>query len=290
MGNLARTVSRGHTFLESPRWHLGDLYVSDFFTNRVLRFKQGSSDCEVVLEVPGIPSGLGFLPDGSLLVVSMRDRCIMRFGDGQTTVHADLRRHSRYPLNDMFVDPRGRCYVGGLGHTDGDESDFGAQPLIVVQVDGSVHTVDAELNFPNGIVGDGTHLYVAETYAGAVRVFEVDANGTPHSPRIWAQFGQRPESFDIEEAHQRLAMEPDGLALSSDGTLWVADAKGHGVSRVREGGEIIDFVETAPLSVFAATESDDGKSLYMCCSPPNRTVDWSKLNASELRVAEIGCT
>lgn len=281
------TLSAGHTFLESPRWHKGDLYVSDFFTKRVLKFPRGDNDFEVVLELPSTPSGLGFLPSGDLLVVSMEDRSILRAHDGEISLHADLSKYSPFLLNDMFVDGSGRCYVGGLGHSAGDESDFGPQPLIFVQSDGSVEALDADLNFPNGIVGSKSQLFIAETYAGSVRVLSLDQAGRPHSPRVWAQFGGRPLGYDIESAHEQLEVEPDGLAVGKDGTLWVADAKGHGVARVREGGEVVDFVETGPLSTFAAVESADGDRLFLCCSPSNRTVDWSALTSSELRVASL---
>ena len=71
------TLISGLSFTECPRWHDGRLYFSDFYTQRVLAVALDGT-VETIAEVPGQPSGLGFLPDGRMLIVSMRDRKIMR--------------------------------------------------------------------------------------------------------------------------------------------------------------------------------------------------------------------
>ena len=280
------TISTGHSFLESPRWHSGDLYVSDFFDRQVLRFPAGESEPEVVATLPEIPSGLGFLPDGDLLIVSMGDQTVYRSNGRELTPYADLRGRVRGNLNDMHVDTDGRCYIGSTGHSPATESDFGPTPLLIVQPDGEVVESATNLNFPNGIIKpDSHHLLVAETYVGRVRELELDDRGIPVRSSIWAQWGPRIEYYDIERAHSELEVEPDGLSLGRDGTVWVADANGHGIARVSAGGELHEYVDTGDLSVFAAVAV--GQRLYMCCSPKNRTVDWSAMRSSELRVAEI---
>jgi sugar lactone lactonase YvrE len=284
MSNVT-TVSTGHTFLESPRWHDGYFYVSDFFTHRVLRFRDGEGNAEVVVTVPGMPSGLGFLPDGTLLVVSMNDQSVYRVVAGELELYADLRGRVRGNLNDMLVDDEGRCYVGSTGHSPGLEADFGPTPLIIIQPNGEVVTAADDLNFPNGIIKFEDRLFVAETYAGAVRELTLDERGVPSESEIWARWGTEIDYYDISRAHKELEVEPDGLSLGRDGTLWVADANGHGIARVAKGGDIKEYVETGDLSVFAALAV--GKRLFMCCSPRNRTVDWASLTSSELRVAEI---
>lgn len=280
-----QTVSTGHTFLESPRWHEGALYVSDFFAKEILRFPDGTGAPEVVATVEGIPSGLGWLPDGQMLVVSMLDQQILCLTNDGLVQHADLKGRVRGVPNDMLVDDDGRCYVGSTAHSWGDESDFGPTSLLVVQPDGTVLTAIDDLNFPNGIVklADG-RLLVAETYAGRLRALTVGIDGVPVSAQVWADFNSV-DYFDVEQAHAEVDVEPDGLCLGREGTVWIADAKGRGVARVREGGEVVEFVETGDLSVFAAQAV--GSKLFLCCSPRNRTVDWSALRSSELRVADI---
>ncbi|MEU1300676.1 SMP-30/gluconolactonase/LRE family protein [Streptomyces shenzhenensis] len=281
-----RTISTGHTFLESPRWHNGDLYVSDFFVNQVLRFPGGEGEPEIVATVPGMPSGLGFLPDGDLLIVSMDDQTVYRNTPSGLVPYADLSGRVRGNLNDMLVDAEGRCYIGGVGHSSGDESDFGPTSLLVVQPDGEVHETIGDLNFPNGIVKpDAGSLLVAETYAGTVRELHLDDHGVPVASSVWAHWGPEIDYFDVKRAHAVLDVEPDGLSLGRDGTLWVADANGHGIARVAKGGAVQEYVDTDDLSVFAALAV--GQRLYLCCSPRNHTVDWSKLRSSELRVADI---
>lgn len=281
-----RTLSKNHTFLESPRWHDGNLYVSDFFTRRILKFSDGQGEPEVVATVAGMPSGIGFLPDGAMLVVSMEDQTVYKVDDGGLTSYADLRGRVRGALNDMLVDEDGRCYIGNTAHSAGDESDFGPTPLLVVQPDGEIVESTEQFNFPNGIIksSDG-ELLVAETYAGTVRAVELDRDGLPKSSRVWAHWGPAVDYYDIPRAHEVLDVEPDGLCAGAAGAVWVADAKGRGIALVREGGEVVDFVEVDDLSVFAALAVDS--RLFLCCSPRNRTVDWSTLTSSELRVADI---
>jgi sugar lactone lactonase YvrE len=280
------TMSTGHTLLESPRWHNDALYVSDLFSRQVLRFPNGDGDPEVVATVPGIPSGLGFLPDGTLLIVSMQDQTVYRLKGRGLEVHANLRGQVRGLLNDMLVDSTGRCYVGSTGHSPDSETDFGPTPLLIVQPDGEiVHAID-DLNFPNGIVElDDGRLLVAETYAGRVRALRLDGDGIPISAEVWANWGPEISYFDIDRAHSQLEVEPDGLAAGGHGTAWVANANGHGIACVREGGVVVKFIDTGDLSVFAALAV--GSRLFLCCAPRNRTVDWSSFNSSELRVADI---
>ena len=287
MNRKARVLSAGHTFLEGPRWHDGDLYVSDFFSERVLRFRGGGADWDVICKVPGMPSGLGFLPGGDLLVVSMKEQRILRWTGSALVEWANLQGYVRGPLNDMLVDEKGRCYVGGFGHSITTEADFQSTPIMMVDEKRGVHTLDRKFNFPNGILSLNGELLVAETYAGRIRAFEILPGGQIGQGRVWAQFGEPVDYFDVERAHAALAMEPDGIALGDYGTVWVADAKGRGVSKLREGGEVLDFVETGPLSAYSVAIDPSGHRLFAACAPVNRTVDYANLTSSVLMVADL---
>ncbi|MGO1263239.1 MAG: SMP-30/gluconolactonase/LRE family protein, partial [Brevibacterium aurantiacum] len=112
----AVTVATGMTFTECPRWHGDRWYFVDFYSHRVLSMEADGADLRTELTVPAQPSGLGWLPDGRLLVVSMKDRKILRRElDGTVVEHADLSDLAAYPLNDMVVDAAGRAYVGNFG-------------------------------------------------------------------------------------------------------------------------------------------------------------------------------
>ena len=105
----------GLSFGEGPRWHDGRLWVSDFHTHRVLAIDDAGKG-ETIVEVPNRPSGLGWLPDGRLLVVSMTDRKVMRLDASGLVVHADLGSIATGDCNDMVVDKHGRAYVGNFGY------------------------------------------------------------------------------------------------------------------------------------------------------------------------------
>jgi sugar lactone lactonase YvrE len=261
-------VLDGYSYLECPRWRDGRLWVSDFYTNQVV-----ATDCrgstEVVAEVPGQPSGLGFLPDGRALVVSMRDhRILVRSGSGELSEHADLSGAVPGMLNDMIVDERGRAYVGNFGFDLMGGADLRYTTLTRVDPDGTVTTVAEDLGFPNGmVILPGGVLVVAETFAGRLTAFDVDEDGGLRNRRVWAQFGETPQTEDVEEAVQRLQVAPDGICADAEGAIWVADAIGSRVIRVREGGEIIDEIP-AGTGVFACMlGGDDGRTLFLCAAP-----------------------
>ncbi len=257
------------SFLECPRWHQDRLWVSDFYTNQVLA-TDIDGNAEVMATVPGQPSGLGFLPDGRALIVSMSDRrLLVRGDDGVLTEHADLSGLVAHHLNDMVVDDQGRAYVGNFGFDL--MAGEGLAPTVLVRVDpdGSARVVAEDMAFPNGsvILPDGT-LAVAETFGGRISAFDIDGAGELSNRREWARFGAPPTTDDLEAAFGQLAVGPDGMCADAEGAIWVADAIGQRVLRVREGGHILEEISTAPLGVFACMlGGTDGRTLFMCAAP-----------------------
>jgi sugar lactone lactonase YvrE len=261
-------VLDGFSYLECPRWHDGRLWVSDFYTEKVVAI-DGRGGSEVVAEVPGQPSGLGFLPDGRLLVVSMRDhRVLVRDGSGRLDEHADLSGVVSGVLNDMVVDDRGRAWVGNFGFDLMGGAALRYTTLTRVDADGSVAVAAGDLGFPNGmVILPGGVLVVAETFAGRLTAFDIGEDGELSGRRVWAQFGQTPQTDDVGEAVQRLEVAPDGVCADAEGAIWVADAVHNRVIRVEEGGRILDEID-AGTGVFACMLGGyDGQTLYLCAAP-----------------------
>lgn len=262
-------VAEGFTFLEGPRWRDGRLFVSDFYSGRVLAFDKAGR-YETLCEVPGQPSGLGFARDGSLLIVSMIERRLLRLHDGRLDEVADLTDLAPGLCNDMVVDENGRAYIGNFGAPNDDDPDrIPTTRLIRVDDDGSVHVAAEGLVFPNGtvIAPDGRTLFIAETLAGRITAFDTVANGGLSNRRVWAGFGDPGTTFE-EAVHSGVAL-PDGMALDAEGALWVGDAAGHGALRVARGGAVIDAVDTGHLTVYAVCLGDeDRRTLYLCAAPP----------------------
>lgn len=262
-------LAEGLSFLEGPRWHDGRLFASDFYNHRVLAF-QADGKFETVVEVPNQPSGLGWLPDGRMLVVSMKDRRVMRLEDGGLLEHADLSDLTTGHANDMVVDAAGRAYVGNFGFDLMGGGAPGPANLVRVDPDGSARVAAEGMLFPNGsvITPDGGTLIVAETGAQRLTAFDIEPDGALTNRQDWAVFGEPPTATDFGGFIAQLQVGPDGICLDAEGAVWFADALGNRAVRVLEGGEITDEVSGGDLGIFACMlGGEDGRTLFLCAAP-----------------------
>lgn len=263
------TLISGLSFTECPRWRNGRLYVSDFYTHRVLVVATDGT-AQTVAHVPQQPSGLGFLPDGRMLIVSMRDRKILRReADGSLVEHTDLSGLAPWYLNDMLVNRDGRAWVGNFGFDLMGGAPARTTVLICVEPDGTAQIVADELGFPNGVAltPDGGTLIVAESTMNRLSAFHV-TSGSLGERRTWAAFGDPPGLTDVGELLQQVEVAPDGICLDVEGAVWVADAMHSRVLRVAEGGRILEERKTHGVGAFACMlGGDDGRTLFVCVAP-----------------------
>lgn len=236
-------------FPESPRWHDGALWFSDFYTHSVRRVGMDGR-VETVVEVPGQPSGLGWLPDGRLLVVSMTDRRLLRLDLQGLTEVADLSHLAPFHCNDMVVDALGRAYIGNFGFDFASRQEPTPTVLIMVTPDGQASVVADELHFPNGsvITPDGRTLIVAESYSARLTAFTLGADGALSERRVWAQLQ---------------GAAPDGICLDAQGAVWVASPVSREVLRVREGGEVTHRIATPGQAVACMLGGSQRKTLFV---------------------------
>lgn len=242
---------KGLAFPEGPRWHDGALWLSDFYQRRVLRVT-ADGQVQPVVDVPGQPSGLGWLPDGRLLVVSMNDRRLLRL-DGNTLVQAaDLSVLAPWPCNDMLVDGQGRAYIGSFGFDLQARAPFAPANLLMATPEGRVQVVAQDMYFPNGTVltPDGRTLIVAESYGQRLTAFDVGADGTLANRRVWAQLAGK-------------GVGPDGICLDAEGAIWVASPVSRELLRVRQGGEVTDRIPTEGQAVACMLGGDDRRMLFV---------------------------
>lgn len=269
MTTAPTTIVSGAHFLEAPRWREGRLWYSDFYGHQVHSVLEDGTDDRVEAEVPGQPSGLGWLPDGRLLVVSMTDRSVLRReADGSLVVHADLASYATGHSNDMAVDARGRAYVGNFGFDLMGGAPIETASLHRVDPDGTVTEVADDLWFPNGavITPDGT-LLVVETFGNRVSAFDVTDDGELVNRRVWAEFGPLPADRAVEPALGGLSVAGDGACLDAEGGLWIADAIGDRVIRVVEGGTITDEVRPGSPVYACGLGGTSGRTLFLCAAP-----------------------
>jgi len=243
-------LADGLCFGEGPRWHDGALWLSDMHAHEVLRFTADGTRTRVV-EVENRPSGLGWLPDGDLLIVSMTDRSVLRFDGSRLTLHADLSDLASFHCNDMVVDGRGRAYVGNFGF----DLNAGAQPapaeLICVEPDGSARIVADDLMFPNGtvITPDGRTLIVAESFGARLTAFDLAPGGDLSNRRVWAELPR--------------GAIPDGICLDAEGGIWSASPTTCECIRQVPGGEITHRVEVDQGAFACMLGGADGRTLYV---------------------------
>jgi sugar lactone lactonase YvrE len=256
----------GLAFPEGPRWHDGRLWFSDMHAHAVLALDPSTRDVETIVEVPRCPSGLGWLPDGTLLVVSMEDRSVMRYDGERLSLHADLSPWATFHCNDMVVDGRGRAYVGNFGFDLHARAAMTPAVLVRVDPDGRAEPVADDLLFPNGtvITADGSTLIVGESAGARLTAFDIGGDGSLTNRRVWAQ---------LEGA------VPDGICIDADDGIWVASPMSNEVLRVLEGGEVTERV-ALDRGAFACMLG--GERLFICTAQSSDPVESAQLRTGRI--------
>ncbi len=273
MSRTFRTVLDGLAFAEGPRWREDRLWFSDMHAHAVLSVTP-EGKLESHFHVPKQPSGLGWLPDGRLLVVSMLDRRLLRQEGDELVLHADLSELARFHCNDMVVDADGGAYVGNFGF----DLDAGDAPtpteLIRVEPDGQARIVAAGMRFPNGavITPDGGTLIVGESFGACLTAFDIEPNGDLANRRVFAQ---------LEGA------VPDGICLDAEGAVWVASPVSNEVLRVREGGEVTERLPTGRLAIACMLGGADRRTLYVLVSETTRPAEALEKRSAQVLAVEV---
>jgi sugar lactone lactonase YvrE len=284
MARATRMLAEGIYFGEGPRWRAGRLWFSDFYAQAV---KSVSPAGDVVTEftIDDRPSGLGWMPDGSMLIVSMVKRQVLRrFADGRVATHADLSNLATFHCNDMVVDAHGNAFVGNFGFdldaelvARGPESVLGDHPtakLVCVLPGGAVRVAAEGMHFPNGsvITPDGRTLIVGETLSMALTAFDLAADGALSNRRVWASTAPR---------------APDGICLDAEGRIWIANPLAPECALIAPGGEVIEVIDTGDPCYACMLGGEDGLTLHMLTAETSLAHEAAARPAGKLLVATV---
>jgi sugar lactone lactonase YvrE len=273
MTNTTEVLLDGLAFPEGPRWHDGRLWFSDMHAGTV-QSVDASGNSEVIVEVPNSPSGLGWLPDGRLLVVSMIDRRLLRLDPDGLTEVADLSELASCHCNDMVVDAQGRAYVGNFGFDLHEHATQANAEVILVTPDGRSRVVADEMQFPNGsvITPDGATLIVGETFGMRLTAFDIEADGSLSGRRTWAQLDK---------------IMPDGICLDAEGAIWVASPISHAVFRIALGGEILQRIPLETQSFACMLGGPDGRTLHICTAESSDPEACTAKRSGRIEIVEV---
>jgi sugar lactone lactonase YvrE len=279
-------VLDGLAFGEGPRWHDGFLYLSDMHNHRVLRVDVTAADtkADCIAQHDSALSGLGWLPDGALVVVAM-DGAVLRLGAAGLTAHADLTALAPHGVNDMIVHPGGWAYVGQFGY----DREGGGRPapaaLLRVDVDGTIAAAAEDMLVANGMIvtPDGQSLLVAESAGRRITAFAIGDAGQLTDRRVWA---------DLPDNHY-----PDGMCLDAQGGVWVACPTAGRFVRVLEGGAVTDcvLVDHGRHAIACVLGGDDRRSLYLLSAATlgeaeeSRALQSGRVEVVTVNVPGAGC-
>ncbi|TCK36381.1 sugar lactone lactonase YvrE [Paraburkholderia sp. BL8N3] len=276
----AQLLADDFAFLEGPRWYRGHLWVSDITDKKLYRVTSDGKR-EVVCDVPNRPSGIGFLPDGSPIVVSMTDRKLKRVINGDLVRYADLSSLAPADLNDLVMDVHGQSYVGNFGYDLFGGAAKSPADLFVVDPDGTARVAASGLDFPNGMVlkDGGRTLVVAESWSNRLTSFDRDANGNLSGRRVYADMGDG---------------QPDGICVDREGGIWVPCFNTGEVLRVLDGGAVTDRISFDGRAVACQLGDDDGRTLFCCTfdGPPEDLMSGRRVAAIHVARVDVpgdGC-
>lgn len=283
------TLLSGLHFLESPRWHNGRVWMSDIYAHRVYSAAEDGQDLRVEAEFDGLPSGLGWLPDDTLLTsMTGRDyRLLRRSPTGELTVHADLG-DAHGPLSDMITDQDGTAYVGAFGFDAAAGAPIAEGAIYRVTPQGKIEMAADGLLIPNGMaITDDRRLVVNESFGNRITTFTIAADGSLHDRAELARFGPPPTSRSIAEVIPALAVTPDGCALDAEGGLWVADPERNRAIRLRADGTHTDTIEAEDEIFACALGGQDGRTLFLCAAPDSNPARRTEQTESSLLAARV---
>lgn len=244
-----RVLAEGFRFLEGPRWRDGKLWMSDMLDGNVHTLTPDGTT-NLIADVPAHPSGIGFLPDGTPLIVSMQDHRLLRLEDGKLVFHCDLGPWVTGLPNDMVVDRHGRAYVGNFGFDLHAGEEMRPANIVMVDEAGDARVVADDLAFPNGTVisADGKRLIVAETFGRKLSSFDIAPDGTLSNRAVFANLGD---------------YTPDGICLDQECAVWVSAYRQGEFLRVLEGGTITDRIDVGNRHAVACQlGGNDGRTLF----------------------------
>jgi len=235
---------------ESPRWHDGRLWFSDWGAQELLVVDPFGRSEVVMRDVAALPFCFDWSADGALLIVAGRKGLVLRRDrDGSVATCADLTGLSRHPWNEIVVGSSGNAYVNNSGF-EFPGGEFAPGTIALVQPDGSAQTVADGVAFPNGmaITADDRTLILAESYGRKLTAFDIAADGGLSRQRVWADLGDG---------------VPDGICCDAEGAVWYADVPNKRCVRVREGGEVLQTIELDRGCFACMLGGAEGQTLFM---------------------------
>ena len=274
----AEPIAGGLAFPEGPRWHDNHFWFTDQHDASVYQLSPAGALTRYAT-TEDRPGGLGWLPDGSLLVVYMTRRKLMRRSQDRWVEYADLSSLASFHCNDIVVDSRGVVFAGNFGEPIKPGQPMGPAELIRIDTNGQAQVVSNDLVFPNGsaISEDGTELIIAETFAHRISRFDLDSDSQLSNHRIWAELGD---------------VTPDGICLDAEGALWVASPFTHEVLRLAEGGERLASCRTQGTPYACMLGGDDRRTLYICTSESDEPEEAARIKSGRIESVQVdvpGC-
>jgi len=284
MGRQTRVLAEGIYFGEGPRWREGRLWFSDFYAKAVKSVSL-AGDTRIEFTIDDRPSGLGWMPDGSMLIVSMTKRQILRRSpSGEIRLHADLGHVATFHCNDMVVDAKGVAFVGNFGFDlDAELTERGVESVMAdhptaklarVAPDGSAEVAATDMHFPNGsvITPDGKTLIVGETLGACLTAFDIDDQGFLSGRRVWADIRPR---------------VPDGICLDASGAIWVANPIAPECALIAAGGAVLEVIDTGDPCYACMLGGEDGRTLFMLTAPTSLAHEAAASPKGKLLVATV---
>lgn len=261
----------GFKFTEGAKWHQNSLWFCDVWDHKIYCFDVNGTKTKEI-SIDGMPVGLGWLSDGSLLITSLMKRELLRYYRDQLSIYKTLEIASPGYCHDFTVSRDDVIYLSASGFYPSYKAKPIKSNILMITPDKEIKIAAKDIGYPNGIVitPDGKNLIVAETFSATISSFEMAQDYTLIKRKIWAKLDDLGFQVSFDEdgiPKDRNRHYPDGICFDNElNAVWAASPGRKEVLCVNQHNKILRTIKTVSHPFDCVLGGKGNRTLFVASS------------------------